>query len=61
MWQMAGYYDESDDNDRAYAVAGFMGHQHDCVHLDMAWKERILDKYDLKYFKASELNSGKGE
>lgn len=42
-----------DDNDRAYAVAGFLGHQRDCVHLHWAWKERLLDKYGLEYFKAS--------
>ncbi len=61
MWQAAGYYDESDDFERGYAVAGFLGHQHDCVHLDFAWREKILDKYGLAYFKASELNCGKGQ
>lgn len=61
MWQAAGYYDESDDNERAYAVAGFIGHQLDLVHLDWAWREKLLDRYGLKYFKASELNSGTGE
>jgi hypothetical protein len=58
MWQMAGYFDESDDFERGYAVAGFLGHQHDCVHLDLAWRERILKKHQLDYFKASELNGG---
>lgn len=58
MWHAAAYFDESDDNERAYAVAGFIGHQHDCVHFDLAWKDRILDKYGLEYFKASELNAG---
>jgi len=57
----AAYFDESDDNDRAYGVGGFIGNQFDCVHLDWAWKEHILDKYDLKYFKASELEHGVGE
>jgi len=61
MWHMAGYYDESDDFNCGYAVAGFLGHQHDCVHLDLAWRDKILDKYDLEYFKASELNTGKGQ
>ena len=61
MWCAAGYFDESDDNERAYAVAGFMGHQLACVYLDWAWKERLLDKYELDYFKASELNSGTGQ
>ena len=61
MWHAAGYYDESDDIDRGYAVAGFLGHQHDCVHLDFAWREKLLGKYDLAYFKASEVNCGKGQ
>jgi hypothetical protein len=61
MWQAAGYFDESDDNDRAYAVAGFLGHQQDCVHLHWAWEERLLRKYRIKYFKASELNAGAGQ
>jgi hypothetical protein len=57
----AAYFDESDDKDRAYGVGGFIGAQIDCVHLDWAWKEHILDKYGLKYFKASELEHGVGE
>jgi hypothetical protein len=61
MWTAAAYFDESDDNNRAYAVAGFLGHQHDCVHLDMAWKERLLNKYQIDYFKASELEWGIGQ
>ncbi len=61
VWQAAAYFDESDDNDQAYAVAGFLGHQHDCVHLHWAWEERLLKKYELKYFKASELESGMGQ
>jgi hypothetical protein len=61
MWHMAGYYDESDDVERGYSMAGFLGHQHDCVHLDFAWRRKILEKYGIKYFKASELNGGRGE
>ena len=61
MWQAAGYYDESDDNEKAYSVAGFLGHQLDLVHLHWAWQEKLLDKYQIKYFKASELNAGTGE
>jgi len=57
----AAYFDESDDNDRAYGVGGFIGSQLDCVHMEWAWKEHILEKYDLKYFKASELEHGVGE
>jgi len=61
MWLVAGFFDESEYLDQAYVVAGFMGNQHDCVHLDLQWRERILKKYELDYFKASELNSGKGQ
>jgi hypothetical protein len=61
MWMAAGYFDESDDNDRAYAVAGFLGHQHDIVHLEWTWRDKILDKYGLDYFKASELEYGVGQ
>jgi Protein of unknown function (DUF3800) len=57
----AAYFDESNDHERAYCVGGFIGAQLDCVHLDWAWKERILDAYKLKYFKASELEHGTGE
>lgn len=57
----AGYFDESDDNERAYSVAGFLGHQRECVYLHWAWEERILKPYHLEYFKASELNAGTGQ
>jgi len=61
MFCAAGYFDESDDTERAYSVAGFLGHQKDCVYLDWAWRDRILNKYDLEYFKASELEAGAGQ
>jgi hypothetical protein len=61
MFAYAAYFDESDDNERAYAMGGFIGNQFGCLHLDWAWRDQILDAYDLKYFKASELNSGTGE
>ena len=61
MFSIAGYFDESDDNERAYSVAGFLGHQKDCVYLHWAWEKRILERYKLEYFKASELNSGQGQ
>jgi hypothetical protein len=61
MWCASGYFDESDDAERAYAVAGFVGHQRDCLYLDWAWRKHILDKYELEYFKASELNAGTGQ
>jgi hypothetical protein len=57
----AAYFDESDDKDHAFGVGGFLGSQLDCVHLEWAWKEKILDKYDLEYFKASELAHGTGQ
>ena len=58
---MAAYFDESDDSKQAYGVGGFLGNQHDCVHLEWTWRRDVLDKYDLKYFKASELEYGLGE
>ena len=61
MFCAAGYFDESDDNYRAFSVAGFLGHQRDCVYLHWAWEERILKPYHLEYFKASELNAGTGQ
>jgi hypothetical protein len=61
MWSAASYFDESADEAQGYAVGGFMGHQLDCVHLDWIWREKILKKYNLAYFKASELEGGFGE
>jgi|SRR5215470_664824 len=61
MFSPAGYFDESDDSVRAYAVAGFLGHQKDCIYLHWAWEDRILKPYNLRYFKASELNAGTGQ
>jgi hypothetical protein len=61
MWQVAGYFDESDDNDLGYAIAGFIAHQLDCVHLHWAWEEKIIKKYEIEYFKASELEYGMGQ
>ncbi len=58
---MAAYFDESDDNKQAYGVGGLLGNQHGCVHLEWTWQRDVLDKYDLKYFKASELEYGLGE
>ena len=57
----AAYFDESDDHQHAYGVGGFLGNQFDCVYLEWAWREHILEKYDIKYFKASELEYGFGE
>ena len=61
MFCAAGYFDESDDNERAYSVAGFLGPQKDCLYLHWEWEKRILAPYNLEYVKASELNSGKGQ
>lgn len=61
MWQPVGYFDESDDNTRVYAIAGFVGHQKDCLHLHWEWEDRLLKKYDIEYFKAHELERGIGQ
>ena len=61
MWHMAGYYDESDDFERGYAVAGFLGHRMiACISISLG-ETGFSDKYELEYFKASELSSGKGQ
>lgn len=61
MWLTAAYFDESVENDRAYSIGGFIGHQLDCVLAEWQWRERVLDKYGLEYFKASELEWGFGQ
>jgi hypothetical protein len=59
----AGYFDESTDQgleDRSYSVAGFMGNGAAALELDMRWGD-LLKRYDLGYFKASEIEFGFGE
>jgi hypothetical protein len=41
-------------------VAGWVGNLHQCVHLELKWKE-LLERYGLKYFKASEQAHGTGQ
>jgi len=62
MWLAGGYFDESEDDlpDSAYTVAGFVGSGLAAVCLDFEWG-RLLQKYNLAYFKASELEYGFGE
>ena len=58
-----GYFDESTDEDTqgiCYAVAGFVGSNAATAVLDMRWRD-LLTRYNLKYFKASELSAGEGE
>jgi hypothetical protein len=58
-----GYFDESTDENSigaCYTVAGYMGNGRACVTLDLRWKD-ILDKHEMKYYKASEVESGWGE
>ena len=43
-----------------HTVAGFVGNGHAALDLDMRWGE-LLEKYDLEYFKASEIEFGFGE
>jgi hypothetical protein len=58
-----GYFDESTDEDthgQCYVVAGFMANNHSTAILELRWST-LLTKYNLQYFKASELNAGKGQ
>lgn len=59
----AGYFDESTDEggeNLCYVVGGFIGSQHATAILDLRWQD-ALRKYELDYFKASELNAGEGQ
>jgi len=63
MLLASAYFDESTDEgsaDRCYTVAGFVGNGHAALDLDMRWGE-LLERYDLEYFKASEIEFGFGE
>ncbi len=64
MQVAAGFFDESSDQDTegvCYTVAGIVGeNQHATTVLELRWKD-VLKKYDIKYFKASELNAGEGQ
>jgi hypothetical protein len=60
MWLTAGFFDESTDEDTegtCYTIAGFVGAQLITAKLELRWRD-LLDKYELEYFKASELSAG---
>lgn len=63
MWLIAGYFDESYDDEthgKCYTVAGFLGNQLAMTALALRWKD-LNEKWDIEYFKASELNAGQGQ
>jgi hypothetical protein len=62
MFLAAGYFDESSDEgleDKSYSVAGFVGSGAAALEMDMGWGE-LLKRFDLDYFKASEIEIGFG-
>jgi len=63
MMLTAAYFDESTDDSEmghCYTVAGYLGNLCDAATLDMRWKD-LLDKYQMAYFKASEVEYCAGE
>ena len=63
MFLVGGFFDESTDEDSGglcYTVAGFIGNQLVTGILELRWRA-LLEKYELDYFKASELNAGTGQ
>jgi hypothetical protein len=62
VWLSGGYFDESFDEgeERCYTIAGYVGPQLPAVVLDLRCKA-LLKRYDLDYFKASEIELGFGE
>jgi len=63
MLLAAGYFDESSDNEaeeRCFTVGGFVSSGAPSLVLDLRWKE-LIDKYQVKYFKTSELENMFGE
>ncbi len=63
MYLVAGFFDESTDEDSgglSYTVAGFIGNNLVTGILELRWQD-VLNKYGLEYFKASELNAGTGQ
>ena len=59
VWLAGGYFDESFDEfeDATFTIAGLVGNGFDALVLDLRWKD-LLQKYNLKYFKASEIELG---
>lgn len=61
MLLSAGYFDESYDRDECYTVAGLVAiNLQAALGLEWEW-ERLLALYGIDYFKASELEHGRGE
>lgn len=62
MTMAVGYFDESADGTQSvcYTVAGFVGSNHATAILELRWRD-FLTTFNLKYFKASELDAGDGE
>jgi hypothetical protein len=59
-----GFFDESSDPEEvegaSYTVAGFVASNATSACLELRWKD-LLAKYNLEYFKASELSAGVGQ
>jgi hypothetical protein len=62
MTMAVGYFDESADGTQSvcYTVAGFIGSNEATAILELRWRD-ILNKYNLKYFKASEPGTTRDE
>jgi hypothetical protein len=59
MLLAAGFFDESSDGEfeeRVFTVGGYIASGAPAVQLELRWKD-LLEKYELAYFKASELES----
>jgi len=57
----AGRFDESyDENQKVFAVGGYLGRNEDWLELEPNIQQ-FLDKHNLRYFKASECEFGRGE
>ena len=60
---IGGYFDESTDSpaeNRCYSVCGYVADGPSALELSFKWAD-LLRKYNLRYFKASEIESGFGE
>ncbi len=59
-----GFFDESSDSEEVvgatYTVAGFVSSNATSARMELKWRD-LLERYSLKYFKASELSAGMGE
>lgn len=59
MATLAAYYDESFE-DQCYTISGYLSDHSTWLHLDWRWRE-LLEKWKIKYFKASECETLVGE